>query len=91
MIRVVVRVIPRSSRNAIEGTGPDGVVRIRVTALPAGGEANAAVVKLLAKALGVPKSSLVLEAGHTARLKRFAVPLDQSDLERRLSGFPRSE
>ena len=69
-----VRVTPRASRNAVaagpEG-GPDLVVR--VTVVPEGGKANAAVVKLLAKALGVPKSRLELVRGATGRDKQFRV------------------
>ncbi len=50
----------------------DGV-RIRVTAVPEGGKANAAVKKLLAKALSVPKARLRLIRGETARDKVFVI------------------
>ena len=45
------------------------VLKLRVAAVPDKGKANAAVIALLAKALGVPKSSISLIAGDTARLK----------------------
>jgi len=64
-----VRVTPRAARNAV--TAADGGLRVSVTAAPENGKANAAVAKLLAAALGVPKSSLTLIRGATARDKVF--------------------
>ncbi len=48
-------------------------LKVRVAAAADDGQANAAVLALLAKALKRPKSSLTLVAGRTARLKRFVV------------------
>ena len=64
-----LRVTPKASRNEIV-VGEDGL-RVYVTVVPEGGKANAAVVKLLAKALGVAKSRLTLVRGETARDKVF--------------------
>lgn len=69
---IAVRVTPKASRNAVVA-GEDGVIRIYVTAVPEGGKANAAVVKLLAGALGVPKSRLDLIRGAAARDKVFRI------------------
>ncbi|WP_199260054.1 DUF167 domain-containing protein [Paracoccus binzhouensis] len=66
---IAVRVTPRASRNAVILDGE--AIRVTVTAVPEDGKANAAVVKLLAKALGVAKSRLVLLRGATARDKLF--------------------
>ncbi|MHC0053398.1 DUF167 domain-containing protein [Actibacterium sp. D379-3] len=66
-----LRVTPRASRNAL--VLEDGALRAYVTAVPEGGKANAAVIKLLSKALGVPKSRLDLLRGQTARDKTFRV------------------
>ncbi len=68
---VAVRVTPRAATNAI--VLRDGAIRVAVTAAPEGGKANAAVQKLLAKALGVPKSRLRLIRGESARDKVFSV------------------
>lgn len=68
---IAVRVTPRASRNAVVVEG--GGIRIYVTVVPEGGKANAAVVKLLAKALGLPKSRLTLIRGETVRDKVFRV------------------
>ena len=74
---VLVRLTPRGGRDAIEGVEElaDGrsVLKARVRAAASEGEANAALVKLLAKALGVPPRDVRLVAGATARLKRVHV------------------
>jgi len=48
--------------------------------------ANAAVIRLLAVALGLSKSQLTLVAGHTGRHKRIAVPLEIVEVRRLLGG-----
>ncbi|GAA0552889.1 hypothetical protein FHS83_001546 [Rhizomicrobium palustre] len=70
-----VRLTPKGGRDAVEGweTASDGSrhVKARVRAVPEDGKANAALVQLLAKTLGVPKSAIEIVAGATARLKRI--------------------
>ncbi|MFC2966591.1 DUF167 domain-containing protein [Acidimangrovimonas pyrenivorans] len=68
---IAVRVTPRASRNAV--VAEDGAIRVYVTTVPEDGKATAAVVKLLSKAVGVPKSRLELIRGATARDKVFRV------------------
>lgn len=65
-----LRVTPRARRNALE-QGPDGALRAHVTAPPEDGRANAAVQVLLADALGVARTRLVLLRGATSRDKVF--------------------
>jgi len=88
---IAVRVTPRSSRPGVGEwkTGADGrdELEIRVSAPPADGQANEAVVKLLSKRLGVPKSSIVIVAGDTARHKRIALPLGEAEVRRLLSSY----
>ena len=68
-----VRLTPKGGRDAIDGieTLSDGraVLKARVRAVPEDGAANAALIKLLAKAFEVPASRITLQSGHTARLK----------------------
>lgn len=66
---IALRVTPNARRRALEGEATD--LRAYVTAPPADGAANAAVQDLLAEALGVAKTRLVLIAGATSRVKRF--------------------
>lgn len=72
-----VRLTPKGGRDAIEGVDvlADGraVLSVRVRAAPADGEANDALVRLIAKAVGVPPRDVTLVAGATARLKRLAI------------------
>ena len=76
-ISVALRVTPRGGRDDIDGleTLADGrsVVKVRVRAITDGGEANRAVMELLAKALGVPKARVKIMSGATSRLKQVAV------------------
>lgn len=84
-MRLVVRVSPRAARDSVEGFDPEGVLRVRVTAPPAEGAANAAVAKLLARTMDLPSRDVVLVAGATSRVKTFDVPLDPAELSRRLN------
>ncbi|KPP83335.1 MAG: hypothetical protein HLUCCO07_12730 [Rhodobacteraceae bacterium HLUCCO07] len=68
---IAVRVTPKASRNRI--THEAGTIRVHVTVAPESGKANVAVQKLLAKAMGVAKSRLVLLRGQTARDKLFRI------------------
>ncbi|HKO03583.1 MAG TPA: DUF167 domain-containing protein [Candidatus Acidoferrales bacterium] len=70
--RFVVRVQPRSGRDAIEGVR-EGALRVRLTAPPVEGEANEALVRLLASRLNVPKSAVRILSGSRGRMKRIAV------------------
>lgn len=66
---IAVRVTPKAARNAVSLT--ETGLRVSVTTVPEDGKATKAVIKLLAHALGVPKSSLTLIRGATARDKVF--------------------
>jgi uncharacterized protein (TIGR00251 family) len=76
-ISVALRVTPRGGRDDIDGieTLPGGrsVLQIRVRAIADGGEANRAVIELMAKALGVPKARVRILSGVTSRLKQIAI------------------
>ena len=71
-VSFAVRAQPRSSREAIEGVR-EGALRVALTAPPVEGEANAALVALLAKTLGVPKRDVAVVAGSSHRSKRLRV------------------
>ncbi|UCF47757.1 MAG: DUF167 domain-containing protein [Myxococcales bacterium] len=67
-----VRVAPRASRNRVVGI-QDGALKVALTAAPVDGAANEALKKLLAKALGVSKSSVEIIRGDRARIKMVRV------------------
>lgn len=83
-LTLFLRVTPNAGLDRIEGieTRDDGsaVLRLRVRAVPDKGKANAAVIVLIAKALRIPKSSVTLLSGETARLKTLRVSGDPDAL-----------
>ena len=66
-MRVTVRVIPRSRRNALEWHA--GVLKARLTAPPVDGAANEALLSLLAEKLGLPRRSISIVQGAASRQK----------------------
>jgi uncharacterized protein (TIGR00251 family) len=94
-IRIALRVTPRGGRDDIDGieTLADGrsVLKVRVRAVADGGEANRAVLGLLAKLLGVPKADVRLLSGATSRLKQIAVDGDPARLGEALRRLTASE
>jgi uncharacterized protein (TIGR00251 family) len=71
-VRVEVHVVPRASRSAILGVH-DGRLKVSLDAPPVDGEANAALIAFLAKALKRPKRDIVLVRGDTSRHKTLAL------------------
>ncbi len=79
-VRVAVRLTPKGRRDAIEGIAAtaDGGAEIKasVTAVPEDGKANRALIKLLSKAWGVPKTCIEVVAGATDRHKILSLSGD---------------
>ena len=79
-----IRVTPRSAKPGIgewkADPGGRPFLEVRVAAAPADGAANDEVIRLLAKALNLPKSGLAITGGHTARLKRIELPLEEAEI-----------
>ncbi|MCR5878282.1 DUF167 family protein [Phenylobacterium sp. J367] len=92
-MRFAVRVTPRGGRDAVDGWTADEagrpVLKVRVAAAAAEGQANAAVVALLARALSRPKSALRIVRGETARVKQVeADGVEAADLDRAFGPCP---
>ena len=68
-IRITVRLQSRASRDEMLGWNEEGALRVRVMAPPVDGAANAALIRLLVKRLGVAKSKVSLVSGARARDK----------------------
>jgi uncharacterized protein YggU (UPF0235/DUF167 family) len=72
-----VRLTPKGGRDAVDGVVQlaDGrsVLKARVAAAPSDGEANAALTRLIARAIGVPSRDVALTAGATSRIKQFVI------------------
>lgn len=76
-VALFVRLTPKGGRDAIEGveTLADGrgVLKARVRTAPHEGEANDALIRMVAKAMGVPPRDVTLAGGATARVKRLVI------------------
>jgi uncharacterized protein len=70
---LILKVIPKSSRNEIVGLQPDGSVKVKVTAAPEKGKANAAICGLLADEFGVPKRNVEIVRGETSSVKHVKI------------------
>ena len=83
-LRVRVRLTPKAARDRVQGVVRDGdgnaALKVAVTAPPERGKANAALIKLLARAWRVPKSDLTLVAGHRDRRKALHLAGDPDRL-----------
>lgn len=81
-----IRLTPRAARDGIDGVVADRV-HARVRAVPEDGRANKALVELVAEEIGVPKSTVTVASGQTARLKTVLVSGDSRALEARVSAW----
>jgi uncharacterized protein (TIGR00251 family) len=83
-IVLVVRLTPKGGRDAIDGIDQlaDGrsVLKVRVRAAASEGEANAALIRLIAKTLGAAPRDVRLVAGATTRIKRLEIKGPASEL-----------
>jgi uncharacterized protein (TIGR00251 family) len=81
-----VRVVPRASRSEIVGEH-DGALKVRIAAPPVDGAANEELVKVLAKTLGVAKSSVEIAGGETSKTKQIRITgVTAAELRNRLGG-----
>jgi hypothetical protein len=87
-VRIRVRLTPRAARDEIVGWRDD-VLRVRVAAPPVGGRANAALERLLASALRLPKSAVRVISGARSREKTVAIEgVSREDVLARLPAKP---
>lgn len=87
IVELALRVTPRAEADRV-GPYADGLLQVRVRRPPADGEANRAVLRLVARALRVPNSSVTLVAGARSRQKRCALAgISAAELAARLAGL----
>lgn len=93
-VSVRLRVTPRGGTDRIDGPGVDANgeahLKLRVSAVAEKGRANDAVIMLLAKALGMPRSSLSIAAGETGRNKAVLIAGEPEGLMAKLDAFAKS-
>lgn len=90
-LRLRLRVTPKAARNHVGGLQIDAdggeLLKVAVTAPADKGKANAAVIKLLAKAWGLAKSDLEITQGQTSRTKTLVIRGDVDQLRRSLTAW----
>jgi uncharacterized protein (TIGR00251 family) len=69
---IAIRVQPRASRDEIAGLH-GAELRVRITAPPVDGAANDALIRFLARTLGVSRPDVTVLAGHGSRSKVVSV------------------
>ena len=83
---LTIRVTPRSRKTGFGGILEDGTLRVRVNAPPVEGKANTALIKFMAKVLGVRKSHIEIVAGQKGLDKILSVlDLSAEDAELRIN------
>ena len=87
--RLVVRLTPRAGEDRIDGWARDDAgrpyLKARTAAAPTDGRANAALERLIARALDLPPSAVALAAGASSRMKTLEIRgADEAELRRRL-------
>jgi uncharacterized protein (TIGR00251 family) len=89
--RLAVRVHPGARREGLSGWMADGALKVAVAAPPEGGRANAALVELLAAALGVPRARVAVARGAGSRAKTVTIDgLDEAEVRRRVDAALRA-
>jgi len=87
-IKLSIKAIPGSSRDCVAGWLGD-TLKVRVTAPAERGKANAAIERIVAEALGVPRACARVVAGKTSPRKVLEIDgLSEAEVHRRLSGGP---
>lgn len=81
---VPLYVRPASSQDAVGGTYDDRLL-VRVKAAAVDGSANLAVLKVLAKALDIPKSNITLHSGQASKRKIVVISGDEKVIAQRIS------
>ena len=87
-VRLFIALIPKSSRDSIEGivdTVSGKAFKARVRAIPDKGKANQALIKLVSKWVGVPKTSIELISGSRSKLKTVKIYGDSSEISKQLA------
>jgi uncharacterized protein (TIGR00251 family) len=87
-LRLAVRLTPKSSADRVIGVATDdagrAALKVAVTAAPEAGKANAALEKLLARTLDLPRTMVSVVSGHTGRSKLVHLAGDPAALKARV-------
>jgi uncharacterized protein len=70
---LTLKVIPKASKNEIVGLLEDGTLKVKITAAPEKGKANAAICDYLAGQFGVSRRNVTLLRGETSHTKQVEI------------------
>ena len=85
-----VTVVPKSSKNEVVGIYND-MLKVKVTAAPEKGKANAAVIEVLAVHFKLKKSQVQLSSGETSRNKTFTLDISLIEAKKVLESYGKKE
>jgi uncharacterized protein (TIGR00251 family) len=71
-LQLTIHVVTRAYKSEIVRL-EDGTLKVRITAPPVDGAANAELIKVLAKTFAVSKSSVTIVSGETSKTKRVRI------------------
>lgn len=79
-MKIKVYIQPNSKKSGYAGVY-DGMPKLKITAPPVDGAANAEIIKIFSKLLNIPKSDIVISSGQASRLKILDINTDKSHEE----------
>jgi uncharacterized protein len=74
-LTLLLKVIPKSSRNEIVGVLEDGTLKVKIMAAPEKGKANVAICDFLAEVFDVPRRNVEIQRGETSATKQVKIRL----------------
>ena len=81
---LTLQVQPNAKRNEVLGFA-EGILRLKIAAPPVEGKANKELVSFLSKTLGINKSSITIDRGHTSKVKIVTIlELDRDQIYERI-------
>lgn len=79
-MKIKIYIQPNSKKSGYAGVY-DGLPKLKITAPPVDGAANAEIIKIFSKLLNIPKSDIVISSGQASRLKILDINTDKSHEE----------
>lgn len=79
-MKIKVYIQPNSKKSGYAGVY-DGLPKLKITAPPVDGAANAEIIKIFSKLLNIPKSDIIISSGQASRIKILDINTDKSHEE----------
>ena len=79
-MKIKVYIQPNSKKSGYAGVY-DGMPKLKITAPPVDGAANAEIIKIFSKLLNIPKSDIIISSGQASRIKILDINTDKSHEE----------